>query len=164
MKQLVISIALCSLAFGAVAQTMWRDAPMLASPAQISALMPQAQPTSQQQRAADPSALLEIPSTSIAGEAFSATYHFEADQLQRIYLAATPPTRERTQALLKTLQASLRKNYGLPVSTKIRPAAALGAVDMLWDYRRMTVQLLTLQGNGVALIYSVSQPRQAEGL
>ena len=164
MKQLVISIALCSLAFGAVAQTMWRDAPMLASPAQISALMPQAQPTSQQQRAADPSALLEIPSTSIAGEAFSVTYHFEADQLQRIYLAATPPTRERTQALLKTLQASLRKNYGLPVSTKIRPAAALGAVDMLWDYRRMTVQLLTLQGNGVALVYSVSQPRQAEGL
>lgn len=164
MKQLVIVLALCGWALGAAAQTMWRDAPMLASQAQIRALMPEAQVTSQQQRAVDPSALLEIPSTAIAGENFSATYHFEADQLQRINLAATPPTRERTQALLKTLQASLRKNYGLPVSTKIRPAAALGAVDMLWNYRRMTIQLLTLQGNEVALIYSVSQPRQAEGL
>ena len=164
MKQLVISFALCGLALGAAAQTMWRDAPLLASQAQINALMPQARPTSPQQRAATPSALLEIPSTSIAGEDFSATYHFESDQLQRIELAATPPSRKRRQALLQTLQASLQKNYGLPISTKIRPAAALGAVDLMWDYRRMTVQLLTLQGNEVALIYSVSQPRQAQGL
>ena len=164
MKPFFVSCVLAAMAWGASAQTLWRDAPMLASPADIRALMPQARETTPAQRAVDPSALLEIPATPIAGETFSATYHFESERLQRIHLRAQPATRERTQALLKTLQASLRASYGLPVSAASRPVPALGTVDLLWAFRRMTVQLLMVDGKTVELIYSANIPSQKLGL
>lgn len=164
MKQLLASLVLASMAWGASAQTLWRDAPMLASPAEIRALMPQARETTPAQRAQDPGALLVIPATPIADETFSATYHFESERLQRIHLRAQPASRERTQALLKTLQASLRTRYGLPVSAASRPVPALGTVDLLWAFRRMTVQLLMVDGKTVELIYSANIPGQQPGL
>lgn len=164
MKQLLASLVLASMAWGASAQTLWRDAPMLASPADIRALMPQARETTPAQRAVDPSALLNIPATPIADETFSATYHFESERLQRIHLRAQPATRERTQTLLKTLQASLRASYGLPVSAASRPVPALGTVDLLWAFRRMTVQLLMVDGKTVELIYSANIPSRPQGL
>ncbi|MDP2164735.1 MAG: hypothetical protein Q8K21_11060 [Hydrogenophaga sp.] len=160
MKKFIAVLVLVSMAWGASAQNLWRDAPMLASPAQIRALMPEARETSAAQRAADPSALLEIPSTPIADESFRATYHFESERLQRIHLRAQSATPARAQALLKTLQASLRTSFGLPVSSPSRPVAALGTVDVLWSFRRMTVQLLMVDGKTVELIYSANLPPQ----
>lgn len=137
---------------------------MLASPADIRDLMPQARETTPAQRAVDPSALLNIPATPIADETFSATYHFDSERLQRIHLRAQPATRERTQALLKTLQASLRASYGLPVSAASRPVPALGTMDLLWAFRRMTLQLLVVDGKTVELIYSANIPSRPQGL
>jgi hypothetical protein len=164
MKQIFLGLVLVSTAWSAWAQSLWRDAPMLASPAEIRALMPQARETSQAQRSVDPTALLEIPSTSMADEAFTATYHFESQRLQRIHLRAQPATPARIQALLKTLQASLRTSYGLPVSTPSRPVSALGTVDLLWSFRRMNVQLLMVDGKTVELIYSANIPTRPLGL
>ena len=93
MKHFLTFLVLAGMALGVSAQTLWRDAPMLASPAEIRALMPDARETSPSQRAADRSALLEIPSTPIADEDFAATFHFESERLQRIHLRAQPGTR-----------------------------------------------------------------------
>lgn len=160
MKHFLTCLALASFALSASAQTMWRDAPMQASPAEIRALMPDARETSASQRSVDPSALLEIPKASIADEDFAATFHFESERLQRIHLQARPATPERTQALLQTLQASLRASYGLPISTKARQDAVRGAVDLKWAFRRMTVQLQMLDGRTVELIYSTNLPNR----
>lgn len=164
MKHFLTCLVLAATVSGASAQTLWRDAPMHASPAEIRALMPDVRDTSPARRSEDSSALLEIPATPIADETFAATFHFESGRLQRIHLQARPATRERTQALLKTLQASLRTRYGLPVSTKTRPGAALGTVDLQWAFRRMTVQLQMNDGKTVELIYSANIPGQATGL
>lgn len=164
MKHFFTCLVLAGMALNASAQTMWRDAPMQASPAEIRALMPEARETSPGRRAVDPGALLEIPSTPIADEAFTATFHFEAERLQRIHLRAQPATRERTQALLKTLQASLRARYGLPISTKTRRGAPMDTVDLLWSFRRMTVQLQMSDGITVELIYSANIPSRPGGL
>jgi hypothetical protein len=164
MKRFLICLVLAGLAWSACAQTMWRDAPMQASPAEIRALMPDARETSPGQRAVDPGALLEIPGTPIADEDFTATFHFESERLQRIHLRAQPASRERAQALLQTLQSSLRARYGLPISTKTRQGAALGSVDLMWSFRRMTVQLQMLDGKTVELIYKANLPSQPGGL
>jgi hypothetical protein len=164
MKKILTSFLLFSMALSVSAQSLWRDAPMLASPAEIRALMPEARDTSAARRSVDPSALLEIPSTVIAGESFTATYHFETSQLQRIHLQAQPATSERTQALLKALQASLRTSYGLPVSSRTRPSVELGSVDLMWSFRRMTVQLLMVDGKTVQLIYGANIPGRPLGL
>lgn len=164
MKQVLAFLLSGSVAINLSAQPLWRDAPMLASPAEIRALMPQARETSAARRATDPSALLEIPSTPIADESFSATYHFESERLQRIHLRAQPPTPERTQVLLKALQTSLRASYGLPVSPSSRPVTRLGTVDLLWSFRRLNVQLLMADGKTVELIYSANLPSRPAGL
>ena len=166
MKHFLTCLALACLALNVSAQTLWRGAPMNASPAEIRALMPQAQDTSPTQRALDRSALLEIPSTPIADEVFTATFHFEGEKLQRIHLQAKVPTRERTQALLQAIQVSLRARYGLPISTKARQDAdALpGSVDLKWAFRRMTVQLRMLDGTTVDLIYSTNIPSRPAAL
>lgn len=165
MKRMFTCLVVATMAMGAAAQNLWRDVPMRANPAEIQALMPEARETSAEQRAADPGALLEIPSTDIAGEDFAATFHFEAGRLQRIRLLAQPPTRDRMQALLKTLEASLRQRYGLPISHKTRRIAPLGSFDRLWSFRRMTVQLQGTEDNAnVELTYSVNIPNQPGGL
>lgn len=164
MKHFFTCVVLASAALSASAQTLWRDAPMQASPTDIRALMPDARETLPGQRARDPSALLEIPSTPIANEDFAATFHFESERLQRIRLHTQPATRERTQALLQALQASLRARYGLPISTKTRPGAALGSVDLKWSFRRMTVQLQMMDGKTVELIYDANIPSPSVAL
>ncbi|WP_372659701.1 hypothetical protein [Hydrogenophaga sp.] len=164
MKNFLICFVLAGMAWGASAQTMWRDAPMQASPAEIRALMSDVRETSPARRSADPSALLEIPSTSIADETFAATFHFESERLQRIHLQAQPADPQRLQALLKALQTSLRARYGLPISTKTRSGAAKGTVDLKWSFRRMTVQLQMLDGKTVALIYEANIPSPPAGL
>ncbi len=164
MKHFLICLALACLALNVSAQTLWRGAPMNASPAEIRALMPEAQDTSPTQRALDRSALLQIPSTPIANENFVATFHFEGERLQRIHLQSKVPTRARTQALLQALQASLRARYGLPISTKSRRDAIPDAVDLKWAFRRMTVQLQMVDGTTVDLVYSTNIPTRPAGL
>jgi hypothetical protein len=160
MKHFLTCLALAFVALNVSAQTLWRGAPMNASPAEIRALMPEVQDTSPTQRALDRGALLQIPSTSIADEDFAVTYHFEAERLQRIHLQAKVPTPARTQALLQALQVTLRTSYGLPISTKARQDAdALpGSVDLKWAFRRMTVQLQMVDGTTVNLIYTTNIP------
>lgn len=164
MKHLFTCLVLASVALSASAQTLWRGAPMNASPAEIRALMPDARDTSPAQRALDRGALLEIPSTPIAGEDFAATFHFESERLQRIHLRTQPATRERAKAVLQALQTSLRASYGLPISTKARQDAVPGAVDLKWAFRRMTVQLQMVGGNTVELVYSANIPSRPAGL
>lgn len=166
MKHFLTCLALACLALNVSAQTLWRGAPMNASPAEIRALMPDAQETSPTQRALDRGALLEIPSTSIADEDFSATFHFEGERLQRIHLQSKVPTRERTQKLLQALQVPLRARYGLPISTKARQDADAipGSVDLKWAFRRMTVQLQMVDGTTVDLVYSTNIPSRPAGL
>jgi hypothetical protein len=158
MKHFLTCLAFAGMALNASAQTLWRDAPMQASPAEIRALLPETRETSPERRAADPGALLEIPNTPIAGESFEATFYFETERLQRIRLRALPDGSERIQALLKTLQTSLRARYGLPVSPKSRQIAGIGSVDLQWAFRRMTVQLQMTDGKTVDLIYSANIP------
>jgi hypothetical protein len=164
MKHFLTCLALTFVALNASAQTLWRNAPMNASPAEIRALMPEAQDTSPNQRALDRSALLQIPSTPIADEDFAVTYHFEAEQLKRIHLQAKVPTRARMQALLKALQVSLRTSYGLPISTKSRQDAIPDAVDLKWAFRRMNVQLQMVDGTTVDLIYTTNIPSRPAAL
>ena len=164
MKHFLTCFVLAGMALNVSAQTLWRDAPMNASPAEIRALMPEAVETSPAQRSADPGALLEIPKTPIANEDFVVTYHFESERLQRIHLQAKPDTPKRTQALLNALKTSLRASYGLPISTKTRPGAALGTVDLKWSFRRMTVELQMLDGTTVELIYAVNTPSRPANL
>jgi hypothetical protein len=164
MKHFLTCLALTFVALNASAQTLWRNAPMNASPAEIRALMPEVQDTSPTQRALDRTALLQIPSTPIAGENFAVTYHFEADRLQRIQLQAKVPTRERTRALLQAMQVSLRTSYGLPISTKARQDAIPDAVDLKWAFRRKTVQLQMVDGTTVDLIYSTNIPSRPAAL
>ena len=164
MKHFLTCMVLAGLTCSASAQTLWRDAPMQASPAEIRALMPEARDTSPARRAAEPGALLEIVDTPIADESFTATYLFESDRLQRIHLQAQPPTPQRVQALLRTLQDSLRARYGLPISTKTRPGGALGAVDLKWSFRRMNVLLQMSDGKTVNLVYEANIPNRPAGL
>ena len=164
MKHFLTCLVLASTTLGVSAQTLWRDAPMHASPAEIRALMPEARETSPAQRSADPSVLLDIPKTSIADEDFIATFHFESERLQRIRLRAEPATPERMRALLQTLQASLRTRYGLPISTTRRPGAALGTIDLQWSFRRMTVLLQMTDGKTVDVIYEANIPSRPVGL
>ena len=164
MRHFLGFLLLIGMTWGVSAQSLWRDAPMNASPADIRALMPQARDTTPSQRAADATALLEIPSTTIAGETFVATFHFESERLQRVHLRARPPSPERTQALLKALQTSLRASYGLPQSTKSRGIAPPGTVDLVWSFRRLTVQLRMLGGDDVELIYVANIPSRPVGL
>ncbi|MFT7401948.1 MAG: hypothetical protein ACI83N_001542 [Hydrogenophaga sp.] len=164
MKHFLTCLALTCVALHASAQTLWRDAPMNASPAEIRALMPEVQDTSSTQRALDRSALLQIPSAEIAGEDFVVTYHFESNRLQRIHLQAKPPTPERMQALLQALQLPLRTRYGLPISTKSRQDMVPGSVDLKWGFRRMTVLLQMVDGRTVDLTYSTNLPVRPGGL
>lgn len=164
MKHLLTCLVLFGISLSASAQTLWRGAPMNASPAEIRTLMPETRETTPTQRALDRSALLEIPQTEIAGEDFAVTFHFESERLQRIHLRAKPATRERRQALLESMQASLRARYGLPISTKARQDAVPGAVDLKWAFRRMTVQLQMVDGLTVDLIYSTNIPSRPAGL
>lgn len=164
MKNFLTGLVLCGMVLGASAQTLWRGAPMNASPADIRTLMPEARDTTPTQRALDRSALLQIPSTPIAGENFVVTYHFDAERLQRIHLQSRVPTPARTQALLRALQASLRASYGLPISTKARQDAIPDAVDLKWAYRRMTVQLQRVDGTTVDLIYTTNIPSRPAAL
>jgi hypothetical protein len=164
MKHVLIGWALACAAFGASAQTLWRGAPMNASPAEVQALIAEAQVTSGERRAQDRTALLEIPSYPIAGEDFAVTFHFEAERLQRIHLVSRPATRERARDLAQTLSASLRARYGLPISTKARQDALPGAIDLRWAFRRMTVQLQVPDGQTVDLLYSTAIPSRPAGL
>jgi|GEM_PF-967055 hypothetical protein len=166
MKYLITCLALAFVALNASAQTLWRGAPMNASPADIRLLMPEVQDTSPAQRAQDSSALLQIPSTLIANEDFAVTYHFEADRLKRIDLQAKVPTPARTKALLQALQVTLRTSYGLPIGSKSRQDtnALPGSVDLRWAFRRMTVQLQMVDGTTVSLIYTNNIPRRPAAL
>lgn len=164
MRHFFVLLVLVGLSWGVSAQNLWRDAPMHASPVDIRALLPEARDTSPSQRAADGTALLEIASAPIAEESFVATFHFESERLQRVHLRARPPSPERTQALLKALQTSLRARYGLPQSTKSRGIAPPGTVDLVWSFRRLTVQLRMLGGNDVELIYGANIPSRPVGL
>ena len=158
MKQLLICLALCGAIFSTSAQTLWRGAPMNASPAEIQTLIAEAQATTPERRSREAGALLEIPSYPIAGESFAVTFLFEAERLQRIHLVARPGSRERTRALAQELSTSLRARYGLPISTKARQDALPGAIDLRWAFRRMTVQLQVPDGETVDLLYSTAIP------
>lgn len=164
MTQFFIGLALAIGALTASAQTLWRGAPMNASPAEVQALIAEAQATPAERRTKDGTALLEIPSYPIADERFAVTFHFEAERLQRIHLVSRPGSRERARVLAQALSSSLRSRYGLPISTKARQDALPGAIDLKWAFRRMTVQLQVPDGQTVDLLYSTAIPSRPAGL
>ena len=159
MKHAIVGIALAALAHTVHAQALWGNVPIGASPAEVKALVPQAQETSDQRRAQDRSALLEMAGHDIAGQDFAVSFQFDADRLQRVVLTAEPGSPEKAAALTRELGDSLRKRYGLDVSTRSRRFTTReGSVDREWLYRRISVRLQLLGDQSVRLTYSAEAP------
>jgi hypothetical protein len=159
MKHAIVGIALAVMALSVHAQALWGNVPIGASPAEVKTLVPQAQETSPQRRAQDGSALLEVATYDIAGQDFAVSFQFDADRLQRVVLTAEPGSPEKASALTRELGDSLRKRYGLDVSTRSRRFATReGSVDREWLYRRISVRLQLLNDQSVRLTYSAEAP------
>lgn len=159
MKNAIFGFVLATLAFTASAQTLWGGAPIGASPAEVKTLMPEAQETSAERRASDNGLLLEIPRYELAGESFAVSFLFASDRLQSVVLETQPLSVEKARALTRELGDSLRKRYGLDVSTRSRRFTVReGIVDREWLYRRISVRLQHLNDHAVRLTYSSEAP------
>ncbi|HEX5738693.1 MAG TPA: hypothetical protein VFY22_09290 [Hydrogenophaga sp.] len=159
MKHAILGIALAALVHTVSAQSLWGNVPIGASPDEVKTRLPEVQETSAQRRAQDSGALLEIPRHELAGQAFAVSFVFEADKLQSVVLVADPESDEQAKALTRDLGDSLRKRYGLDVSTRSRRSEAReGIVDRMWLFRRMSVRLQLLDDQTVRLTYSAESP------
>lgn len=159
MKKSLLGIALVLVALTASAQALWGGAPIGASPAEVSRLLPEVKDTSAERRAQDEGILLEIPRHELAGQDFLVSFYFEDSQLQRVVLSANPGSTERARAVTQELGASLRARYGLDVGTRSRRSEAReGSVDRMWLFRRMSIRLQLLNDMSVRLTYSAESP------
>jgi hypothetical protein len=152
-----------ALAFGMVsawAQTLWGGAPIGASVDEVRTLLPQVKDVpSDGQDAEGVTALLEIPRYEIAGQGFVVHFVFVKDRLDRVVLVASPGSAQLARGLTDELGDSLRKRYGLDVSTRSRRSEEReGSVDRMWLYRRMSVRLQLLDDHTVRLTYSAELP------
>jgi hypothetical protein len=159
MKQIIFGIALAFVAHTVSAQALWDNVPIGASPAEVQSLLPQAQETSAQRRAQEAGALLELAGHEIGGQAFNATFLFDAERLQRVVLLARLKSDDEARAITRELGDSLRKRYGLDVSTRSRRFTEReGIVDREWLYRRISIRLQQFADHSVRLTYSAEAP------
>jgi len=159
MKNAILGFVLATLVSTVSAQALWGGAPIGASPADVKALLPEAQETSVERRAQDGSVLLEIPRHELAGQDFAVSFVFEAERLQSVVLVTDPGSMDKARAVTRELGDSLRKRYGLDVGTRSRRSEAReGSVDRMWLFRRMSIRLQLLNDQTVRLTYSAESP------
>jgi hypothetical protein len=159
MKQAFLGIALAALVHTVSAQALWGGVPIGASPDDVKTRLPEVQETSSQRRAQEKGALLEIERHELAGEDFGVSFVFESDRLQSVVLETEPMPEAQARALTRELGASLRKRYGLDVSTRSRRFTEReGIVDREWLFRRISVRLQHLDDHMVRLTYSSEAP------
>lgn len=159
MKQAILGIALAALVHTVSAQALWGGVPIGASLDEVKTRLPEVQETSSQRRAQEKGALLEIARHELAGEDFVVSFLFESDQLQSVVLEAEPASEAQARALTREIGDSLRKRYGLEVSTRSRRFTVReGIVDREWLFRRISVRLQHLDNHTVRLTYSSEAP------
>ncbi|MDO8905599.1 hypothetical protein [Hydrogenophaga sp.] len=159
MKKALLGLVLAITVSTVSAQALWGGAPIGASPAEVSRLLPEVKDTSAEQRAQEQGLLLEIPRHELAGQDFLVSFFFEDNQLQRVVLLANPGSTERARAVTQELGASLRARYGLDVGTRSRRSEVReGSVDRMWLFRRMSIRLQLLNDMSVRLTYSAESP------
>ncbi|WP_439518352.1 hypothetical protein [Hydrogenophaga sp.] len=153
MHKFFVSAALLFLATTATAQSLWRDVPAGASPAEVVALVPEARPVSRGP------VRLEIPEHELLDARFLVTFEFEQDRLKVITLRSQAATASEARALAQRLTASLRSRYGLEISTKSRQDDVIPGVDRKWSYRKASVHLQVVEGSVVRLRYQAEPTR-----
>jgi len=162
MKQAILGVVLAALVHTASAQALWGGIPIGASPDEVKTRLPEVQETSSQQRAQESGALLEIPRYELAGQDFVVRFLFESDRLRSVVLETEPASEAQARALTRELGDSLRKRYGLEVSTRSRRFTVReGIVDREWLFRRISVRLQHLADHSVRLTYSSEAPTPA---
>jgi hypothetical protein len=152
MKKILVCTAMLLLAAGASAQVLWRGVPVGATPAEVSALIPEALPADRP-ATADGRVLLQIPAYEVVGTDFAVAFGFEQDKLQSVVLRAQTGSPEQARALAQRLTASLRSRYGLEISTKSRQDPLTVGIDRKWSYRRTSVHLQIVDDSVVSLRY-----------
>jgi hypothetical protein len=154
MKKLLLCLTCLVLTTSAFAQTLWQGVPVGATPAEVRALVPEAQAPA----SGTDGALLEIPAFELAGAPFKVSFVFQAGRLQRITLLANAGSADEARALGQRLTTSLRSRYGLEMSTKSRGATSSLTIDRQWNFRRTVVHLEVVDGSFVRLDYSGQAP------
>ena len=161
MKKILVCTALLLLSASASAQALWRGVPAGATPAEVSALIPEALPAPADRPAtADGRVLLEIAAYEVVGADFAVAFGFEQDRLQSVVLRAQATSPEQAQAIAQRLTASLKARYGLEISIKSRQDRSTTGIDRKWSYRRTIVHLQVVEGTVVRLRYSAESARQ----
>jgi hypothetical protein len=158
MNKLLLCLTCLLFTAGASAQALWQGVPVGATPAEVRALLPEAQAVASAPSATGESVPLEIPAFELAGAQFKVSFVFQADQLQRISLLANAGSADEARALAQRLITSLRSRYGLEMSTKSRGATASLTIDRQWNFRRTVVHLAVVDGTFVRLDYSGQAP------
>lgn len=158
MKKLLLCLACLLLTAGASAQALWQGVPVGATPAEVRALLPEAQAPASVPAAGGEGELLEIPVFELAGARFKVSFVFKTDQLQRITLLANAGSADEARALGQRLTTSLRSRYGLEMSTKSRGATSSRTIDRQWNFRRTVVHLEVVDDTFVRLDYSGQAP------
>jgi hypothetical protein len=154
MFKFLLPTTLFFLAATASAQSLWRDVPAGASPAEVVALIPEARPVSRGP------VLLEIPDHELLDASFSVAFEFEQNRLKGITLRSQAANASDARALAQRLTASLRSRYGLEISTKSRQDNVIPGIDRKWSYRKASVHLQVVDDSVVQLRY---QPEATRG-
>lgn len=158
MKKLLLCLSCLLFMAGASAQALWQGVPVGATPAEVRALVPEAQAPATAPTPNGDGVQLEIPAFELAGAPFRVSFVFQAERLQRITLLANAGTADEARALGQRLTTSLRSRYGLEMSTKSRGATSSLTIDRQWNFRRTVVHLEVVDGTFVRLDYSGQAP------
>lgn len=148
----------------ASAQTLWQGVPVGATPAEVRALVPEAQAPTTASAPGSDGVQLEVPAFELAGAAFKVSFVFEADRLQRITLLANAGSADAARALGQRLTTSLRSRYGLEMSTRSRGSTSSLTIDRQWNFRRTVVHLEVVDDTFVRLDYRGQAPSRNPGL
>ncbi len=158
MKTLLLCLTCLLFTAGASAQSLWQGVPVGATPAEVQALVPEAQAPATAPAPSGDGVQLEIPAVELAGAPFKVSFVFKAGQLQRITLLANAGSADQARALGQRLTTSLRSRYGLEMSTKSRGATSSVTIDRQWNFRRTVVHLEVVDDTFVRLDYSGQAP------
>lgn len=164
MKYILMGALWLLLSASASSQALWQGVPVGATPAEVRALVPEAQVTPIDPLSQRDGALLEIPAFELTGARFKVSFVFKAGQLQRITLLADAGSADGARALGQRLTTSLRSRYGLEMSTKSRGATSSLTIDRQWSFRRTSVHLQVVDDTFVRLDYSGQVPPGASRL
>lgn len=164
MKKLLICIGFLLFSAVAAAQALWQEVPAGASPAEVRALVPEAQPLPFDAASKDEVVKLEVANYELAGTPFKVSFVFKSDQLTRITLRANAGSADAARALAQSLTTSLRSRYGLEMSTRSRGSTSSVTIDRQWNFRRTVIHLQVMDVSFVSLEYSAQAPTRSPRL